>query len=152
MPLFLSPRYPDTRHKAEYHPSPNWLRENNRNPAMAEAIEFTNIPIFEKECKRMPRFVLHELAHAYHHQVLGWDHPQIRDAYQAAKKAGTYNAVKNHAGHPRTAYALTPETDDFADNTEAFFGANDFYPFNKQQLKKHDPNIHNLLKKIWLEK
>jgi hypothetical protein len=35
-----------------------------RNIAMAGAIEFSNIPIFEREMDRMPNFALHELAHA----------------------------------------------------------------------------------------
>ena len=29
--------------------------------------------------------LLHELAHCYHHQVLGWNHELVKDAYQNAK-------------------------------------------------------------------
>jgi len=55
---------------------------------MAQCVEFTNIRIFDAECRRMPVFALHELAHAYHHRVLGYDHAGIKAAYAHAKAGG----------------------------------------------------------------
>ena len=37
----------------------------------------------------------------------------------------------------------------FAESTEAFFGKNDFFPFNKKELKDHDPKMHDLLIELW---
>ena len=37
---------------------------------MVHGVEFTDIPDFESETRRMPNFTLHELAHAYHDRVL----------------------------------------------------------------------------------
>ena len=37
----------------------------------------------------------------------------------------------------------------FAESTEAFFGTNDFYPFVRSELQQHDPNMYQLLKKLW---
>ena len=73
--LWMSPKIPDRTPRAEYHPSADWLSQHGRDPAKAKGVEFTNIEIFEQEVKRMPVFVLHELAHAYHDQVLGFDQP-----------------------------------------------------------------------------
>jgi len=38
----------------------------------------------------------------------------------------------------------------FAECTEAYFGVNDFYPFNKAELKEHDPDMYDLLTDIWI--
>ncbi|MEM8956054.1 MAG: sulfatase/phosphatase domain-containing protein, partial [Verrucomicrobiota bacterium] len=152
VPLYINPPYPETRGKAEYHPHAGWLRKNNRDPAMAKAVEFTNARILPFENKRMPYVVLHELAHAYHDQVLGFDHPEIKAAYERAKNSGTYNQVKRWTGTEETidkAYAMSTPQEYFAESTEAFFGKNDFYPFTREELKKHDPAIHDLLDKLW---
>jgi len=34
-------------------------------------------------------------------------------------------------------------------NTEAFFSRNDFFPFNRAELKRHDPGMEQLLPKLW---
>ncbi len=37
----------------------------------------------------------------------------------------------------------------FAEATEAFFGTNDFYPFVRAELSRHDPEMADLLVKLW---
>jgi hypothetical protein len=37
----------------------------------------------------------------------------------------------------------------FAECSEAFFSTNDFFPFNKEELQKHDPEMFELLHKLW---
>jgi len=39
----------------------------------------------------------------------------------------------------------------FAEFTESFFGMNDFFPFNRGELKKDAPEIEALLRTIWLD-
>ena len=157
VPLWFSPEYPNVRPRAEYHPGAGWLRENNRNPAMEKAIEFTNIRIFEKEVKRMPNFALHELAHAYHDRVLtnGFDNADLKAALEKAKAKGLYERVEQRFGDGRTAngraYALTNPMEYFAETSEAFFSTNDFFPFTREQLSKYDPDIFELLKTLWGE-
>jgi Mlc titration factor MtfA (ptsG expression regulator) len=102
-----------------------------------------------EECRRMPLFVLHELAHAYHEQVFGFDEPGIKAAYQKALQSGKYDAVENYSGKVRRAYAMTDQMEYFAETTEAFFGRNDFYPFDRDELIKHDPQMYRLLKQYW---
>ena len=151
--LWISPEYPNTPPRAEYHPDPNWLREHGRDPAMAKGVEFTNIRIFESETRRMPVFALHELAHAYHDRVLGNHHPGIREAYAKAKASGAYDKVQRRDARGRVsiarAYAMTNPQEYFAETTEAFFGTNDFFPFTRAELKQHDPSMFALLEKLW---
>ncbi|MGA2258735.1 MAG: glycoside hydrolase family 95-like protein, partial [Thermoguttaceae bacterium] len=153
VPLWISPEYPGVEPHAEYHPNAQWLRDNGRDPAMAKGVEFTNVRIFESECRRMPVFVLHELAHAYHDLVLGNDNAEIKAAYERAKASGKYDRVKRRdaAGHERydRAYALTNPQEYFAESTEAFFGVNDFFPFTRAELKEHDPEMFSLLQRLW---
>lgn len=151
--LWMSPEYPHTPPTAEYHPDAGWLREHGRDPAMARGVEFTNVRIFESETRRMPVFVLHELAHAYHDRVLGNDHAGIRMAYEKARAGGKYDRVKRRDADGREtidrAYAMTNPQEYFAETTEAYFGTNDFFPFTRAELKRHDPAMFALLRKVW---
>lgn len=150
VPLWMSPTPPGKGPGAEYHPSADWLGEHDRNPAMAKAVEFTNIGIFDKEIMRMPMMTLHELAHAYHDRVLGFENAEIEAAYRRAVEAKSYEAVERSNGKTERAYALTNAKEYFAETTEAFFGRNDFYPYTSAELERHDPEMHRLLKRIWL--
>lgn len=154
VPLWISPEYPGVRPTAEYHPNAAWLRAHGRNPAMAGAVEFTNIRLLPDEVKRMPMLVLHELAHAYHDQILGHDHPGIREAARRARESGRYDRVPRvfADGNRRMerAYALSNPQEYFAESTEAFFGRNDFHPFTREELRQEDPGMHRLLQQIWL--
>lgn len=155
VPLWVSPEYPQTKPKAEYHPSPEWLRDHGRNPVMAKAVEFTNVRIFEAEVRRMPNFALHELAHAYHHQFVerGFGNAPIKAAYESAQASGKYNRVERRDAEGRRtldrAYALVNPQEYFAETTEAFFAKNDFFPYNREELKQHDPEMFALLAKLW---
>ena len=153
VPLYFSPEYPGTGARAEYHPGAEWLRDNKRDPAMEKAIEFTNIRNFEAEVRRMPNFALHELAHAYHDRVLTFEEPRILRSYLKAEAGGTYNDVdiRNAEGRIRKgrSYAMTNHKEYFAETTEAFFSTNDIYPFKKEELQKHDPDMSALLEKVW---
>jgi Mlc titration factor MtfA (ptsG expression regulator) len=139
--------------RAEYHPGEAWLRDNGRNPLMVKGVEFTDIPIFEQELRRMPNFVLHELAHAYHDQVLGFDHPRVQALHAQAKAGGKYEKVlvQDAEGTRREGrhYALTNPMEYFAELSESYFGRNDFFPFDQAELRDHDPDMHALLGELW---
>jgi putative heme-binding domain-containing protein len=156
VPLYFNPEYPGVRPVAEYHPGADWLRENRRDPAMAKGVEFTNVPIYTEEVNRMPWFVLHELAHAFHDRELpqGFDNRDVAAAYARAKESGKYDKVERHVGNgqPNTvekAYAMTNPMEYFAEATEAYFGSNDFFPFTRVELKRYDPIMEELLGKLW---
>ena len=44
---------------------------------------------------------------------------------------------------------MTNPQEYFAENTEAFFSRNDFFPFTRAELKKHDPETFALLQRLW---
>lgn len=154
VPLWLNPTYPGIQPRAEYHPAAGWLKAQKRNPQMAKGVEFTDIRDFEAETKRMPVVVLHELSHAFHDQVLGFDNPEIVAAYKNAVAGKTYDKVQRWHGvsgriTTERAYAMTNPQEYFAECSEAYFGRNDFFPFTREELEKHDPDIYKLLERFW---
>jgi Mlc titration factor MtfA (ptsG expression regulator) len=96
-----------------------------------------------------PSVMLHELAHAYHDQVLGFDNPDVIAAYKQAVQSGNYESVLGIRGKQVRHYALTNEKEYFAECTEAFFATNDFYPFVRAELQQCDPKIYQTLVKVW---
>jgi hypothetical protein len=156
VPLWISPQYSGKGPTAEYHPDVGWLRKHGRDPAMAKCVEFSNVMVFEKETDRMPNFVLHELAHAYHDRVLtgGFGNSDVQAAYKKAKTSGIYARVERWHGNGKTntferAYAMNTPMEYFAECTEAYFGRNDFFPFTKEELQRHDPAMYRLLSRLW---
>lgn len=149
VPIWMSSAYKGVRPTAEYHPSGAWLKRVGRHPELVQCVELTNIAIFEKEHRRMPMMILHELAHAYHDQVLGFSHPQVKATYELAAASGIYESVQRNNGKTERAYGMKNHKEYFAESTEAYFGTNDFYPFNRHQLKQHDPKMDNLLTELW---
>jgi hypothetical protein len=123
---------------------------------MAGGVEFTGIPEFEAETERMPMFVLHELAHARHDRELpgGFENAELRGAHARAVASGKYDRVRRHNGgtRPETnerAYALESPMQFFAEITEAYFGRNDFFPFDRSDLLAHDPRTAALVARLW---
>jgi hypothetical protein len=136
---------------AEYHPSKQWLASHGYNPDKAKGVEIGNAKRFVSWSKSQPSMVLHELAHAYHDQVLGFANKEVRAAYERAKARGIYDSVKRNNGKTERAYALSDDHEYFAEATEAFFGTNDFFPFVRAELKDHDPELFAILEKVWSE-
>jgi len=135
----------------QYHPSAGWLKGHGHDPAMAKAVHIPNARYFVRVCRpnNQPGVVLHELAHAYHDRVLGFDDPKIRAAYDRAVKAGRYESVLHIYGKMTRHYALTDHKEYFAEASEAFFGTTDFYPFVRAELKQHDPPLYEVLEEVW---
>lgn len=96
-----------------------------------------------------PSVILHELAHAYHDQVLGYDDPTLLNAFRAAQERGLYRDVKRNDGTIGRAYALTNHHEYFAELSEAYFGTNDFYPFRRDDLRAYDPPGFQALRSLW---
>ena len=86
--------------------------------------------------------VLHELSHGYHHQFLegGFDNPRVKAAYEHAMESQALRARPANSGQEEKAYAATNPMEYFAEASEAYFGTNDFFPFVRIELKRHDPS------------
>lgn len=134
---------------SEYHPSRDWLRTHGYNPDKARCVEIGNASRFLEWSKDQPSMVLHELAHAYHDRVLGFDNEDVKQAYRQAVASGRYDHVQRNNGKIERAYALANPQEYFAEASEAYFGRNDFYPFDRHDLQKHDPNLFRLLDRMW---
>jgi len=134
-----------------YHPSVGWLTARGYDPRLAKKVHVTRAAsLLERHhMLKHPAVILHELAHAYHDQVLGFDEPRIKAAYDRAMKAGLYDKVLLYTGQKVRHYAATDHKEYFAEGTEAYFYRNDFYPFVRAELKEHDPELHDLLEDIW---
>ena len=132
-----------------YHVSPDWLKQHGMNPAKAGGVELANCRNFLDWTHNQPWMVLHELAHAYHDQVLGFDHAGVRACYREAMRNKLYDSVLHIDGRKRRHYACTNPREYFAEMTEAYFGTNDFYPFVRAELKQVDPRMLELLEKLW---
>ena len=135
---------------AEFHVSQRWLEKNGYNPAKAGGIEISNSLNFVSWSRaEQPCMVLHELAHAYHLRVLGEGHPEIAAAYRQAVEGRSYESVDYFGGGKRRAYALVDEREYFAELSEAYFCRNDYYPFTRADLRRHDPAGYELLQRLW---
>ena len=68
---------------------------------------------------------MHELAHAYHHQVLGFDDERIVAAHVQAKAAGVYEEILSHKGRQVRHYGLTDHKEYFAGEAALKAGGKD---------------------------
>jgi hypothetical protein len=132
-----------------YHVSPEWLKQHGMNADKARGVEIASCKNFLSWTRDQPWMVLHELAHAYHDQVLGFDHAKIKACFDRAVSSKSYEQVQHVSGKKVKHYALSNPREYFAEATEAFFGTNDFYPFVRAELKSHDPGMFELLEKLW---
>ncbi len=134
-----------------YHPNKDWLRDHGVNPDKAGCIELANVRKFLAWSLEQPWMVLHELAHAYHHQFLpdGFENAEVKARYREAMSSKTYESVLRINGRREKAYAASDHKEFFAEASEAFFGTNDFYPFVKSELQQHDPRTFALLERLW---
>ncbi len=130
-----------------YHPDKDWLRKNNMNPDKAGNIQISaEIVTLSKE---QPAMVIHELAHALEARAPGPDRTELEDAYRAAKRSGRYASVRRRGGGKERAYAMRDVHEYFAELSEAYFSENDYFPFNRVELKAFDPKGFAAVENLW---
>lgn len=139
---------------AFYHPSLDWLIENGYAEEKYRNVEISNVNKYlARTALNHPYIVLHELAHAYHHRVLGPFNETITEAYNNALANGLYRDVTFDTGTAIIpapfAYAHTNEREYFAELTETYFGWNAYFPFVRTELKMYDPVGYDLIESAW---
>ena len=135
----------------QYHPGEQWLIDNGYGADLVKCVHLpraADLPT-KRNINEQPWVILHELAHAYHDQVLGFDHPRVREAQERFKKSGHGDNTLLYDGSRVKHYGLTNPMEFFAEMTEAYFGVNDFFPFNRAELREHEPEIYTLMADIW---
>jgi len=135
----------------QYHPSKEWLKSNGYAEDLAKCVHLPRAAdvATKRNVREQPWVILHELAHAYHDQVLGFDDPRVREAFENYKKSGRGDKALLYNGSRVKHYALTNPQEFFAEMTEAYFGSNDFFPFNRAELKENEREIFDLMEQVW---
>ncbi|MGB0951697.1 MAG: hypothetical protein ACPG31_00585 [Planctomycetota bacterium] len=132
-----------------YHPSAQWLTDHDLPANWAEGIEFGVAANFLSWSRNQPDMVLHELSHAWHHQVLGYDHAGIQAAFQKLTESAALENILYITGGRQKAYALTNPMEFFAEMSEAWWGVNDMYPFVRGELMEAFPEVADLMPGAW---
>ena len=138
----------------QYHPDRQWLVDHGHDPRLARKVHITQARelLSREQMLKHPAVILHELAHAFHDQVLDFDNPEVIAVFERAKAARIYEEVLLYTGKTVRHYGLSNHKEYFAEGTEAYFYRNDFYPFVRAELKQHDQPLHDLLQKVWGDK
>ena len=79
----------------QYHPNKGWLINNGHDPTLEKRVHVPRARqlLSRDQWAKHPYVILHELAHAYHDQILNFNHKEIIDAYERAEKQGLYKQV-----------------------------------------------------------
>lgn len=149
VPIYLDRDHP--LGNAHYHPEADWLEKHGYDPAMGKAVQFTRAASLIREASRpdSSSVVLHELAHAYHDRVLGFDHPGILAGYKAFCDSRKFDRVPHTSGPLQPHYGLTDHKEFFAEMTETFFVGNDYWPFTHRMLYDEHRPSYDLLASVW---
>jgi len=139
---------------AQYHPSAAWLEDNGYAKELAKCVHIPDASDFSSlEHQRVqPWSVLHELAHAYHDRELGFDDKAIAGLWARVKESGRFDKVLHINGRVIQHYALTTPMEFFAEMSEAYFGVNDFFPFNRAELRRDEPEVYALMERVWRDR
>jgi hypothetical protein len=150
-----------------FHPHTDWLQQNGLHRQKVECVELYRLSEYMKERDgywQPGGLLLHEYSHAYHFKMLpnGYDNLEVLQCYQHAMDHKLYDAVEYHKADGRKhakkarAYACTDAMEYFAELSVAFLGGTDdavefnkWFPFNRAQLRRHDPRAYELLKRVW---
>jgi len=135
----------------QYHPSAGWLQGNGYSTDLAKCVHLPRAADLatKRNVREQPWVILHELAHAYHDQVLDFEEPRVKAVYEKYKASGRGEKTLLYDGKRVKHYALTNHKEFFAEMTESYFGSNDFFPFNRAELKESEPEIYELMVQIW---
>lgn len=145
----------DANPGTSFHPSYRWLlsRGYPSPRGLKSLVSVTRAGRFLNSSLHQPWVICHELAHGYDYRYLGrgrhYSNARLKAAYQRAKKSGSYESVLCRYSKGTRHYGMNNPMEYFAENTEAYFGANDFYPFVRAELKQHDPQMYALLQDLW---
>jgi len=122
-----------------YHPFLGWLVKMDFHPGKHKCVEFSRAEALVKSGRsgRSVRILLHELAHAYHDQVLSFDNPDILAAHKRARENGKYP--------PREWVVRANHKEFFAGVSTSYFGTEE----ERDALAERDPVLLKKLQEVW---
>jgi hypothetical protein len=96
------------------------------------------------------RILAHEFAHAWHLEQWPEKQPEILAAWENAVDQKLYEGVKDVQGKPlERAYAATNQLEYFAELSCAYFYRGEYEPFDREALRRHDPQGFAMIEKMW---
>jgi hypothetical protein len=96
------------------------------------------------------RLLFHEFGHAWHLGQWPESQPDIVAAWHNAVNARLYDGVKDVQGKRlEHAYAVTNQLEYFAELTCAYFLSGEYEPFNREELRRRDPQGFAMIEKMW---
>ncbi|KAL3811003.1 hypothetical protein ACHAXA_002280 [Cyclostephanos tholiformis] len=144
-----------------FHPGAGWLKRVGMSKKKCGGVEFFDAKHYLSDCDLWGPggLILHELSHAWHSKFVkdGYNNKEIINVYKKAMKEGLYDSVRVRGpqGPMAKAYACQNQMEYFAELSVAFLGGldeeehNKWYPFNRSQLREHDPRAFAMLCRMW---
>ncbi len=131
----------------------NVLARSGREPLMTNSIEIMSLKKIGELRPPGSKFqqvvTLHEMAHAVHHRLLGFDAPEVNTTFQAAIDRRLYESASDRTGRVGRPYARTNANEYFAEISCAYLDSCFSYPFTYSDLKYHDPAGFALMESVW---
>lgn len=139
---------------AWYHTDLNFLKSNGYMTEKHKCVEISNyVHYVEWADINQPFMILHELCHLYHDHVYTFQDKDIIAAYKHAYTNGMYRNTPYFDGRNtyniEKAYAMNDAMEYFSEICEAYWGKNDYYPFDYYDLMEYDPQGFELMEKVW---
>lgn len=121
----------------QYHPGRDWLIDMDFNPQKHKCVEFGNAAsLANRSPDATASVLLHELAHAYHDQVLTFDDPDVLAAYKRCVEGDAY---------PERDWVKADHKEFFAGVTTRYFGNQE----EREAVGRRDPVLEEFLRKTW---
>ena len=122
------------------------------DPRKAKSITVLSLKaIYDRKAagKMKKTVLLHELAHAVHGQIFGFDNAFIENAYAQAMARELYHSCRHADGEFRPGYAAKNSAEYFADLSCAYFDTLDYFPRTSDELRRHDSVGFEIMEKAW---
>ena len=121
-----------------YHSYLGWLQKMDFHPGKHKCVEYSRAASLAGHRRGgSAQILLHELAHAYHDQVLSFNDRDILAAHKRAREDGKY---------PKNDWVVRANHKEFfAGVTTRYFGRKE----ERQALVKRDPILLKKLQKVW---
>lgn len=130
-----------------------WSLTEKKHPGKANNVEVISMKSLTEEHQPKQKFdrcvLLHEFAHAVHFHIVGPNNPIVGQTYARAMQRGLYDSAKDVHDRIIKPYARTSEQEYFAELTCNYLNKLHYFPFTRDELKKHDADGYSMMEKTW---
>jgi hypothetical protein len=130
-----------------------WSLQEKKHPGKVNNVEIINMESLTAEHQpdvKLERCVLlHEFAHAVHFQIVGNSNAVVYSTFERAHVNKLYTTSKDINGKIVSPYAQSNPQEYFAELTCCYLNKLHYFPFTRDDLKKHDSEGYKLMEKVW---